>query len=140
MNEKRKEMRHETISIFDYTVPYHEDGLQSAVTINISPSGLMAYFFELITPGQVIIIKNLLPHDRNRRAAVQWIKKETEGFCKAGLKFEAPVSADYGLSNTTMLTKGTLMNPLVATCEDDSILLGLESAGIPLCGKNVESQ
>jgi PilZ domain-containing protein len=90
-NEKRKEMRHDNISLIDYLVPGQEDDLRTAITINISDGGLKVYLFEPLPIGQGLIIKSTLSVGCSS-ATIYWIKKEAERFYKVGLKFRATSS------------------------------------------------
>jgi|GEM_PF-2039419 len=89
--EKRKEMRHDNISLIDYVVPGQENDLRTAVTINISDGGLKVYLFEPLPIGQELIIKSTLPVGCSS-VTIYWIKKEAERFYKAGLIFRATSS------------------------------------------------
>jgi c-di-GMP-binding flagellar brake protein YcgR len=84
--EKRQDVRYDMLLEIVYIIPDQGDDLRKAVTINISTGGLNVYIFDSLALCQEVIIRSPLPFDRNR-AAVHWIKKEAEGFYKAGLKF-----------------------------------------------------
>ncbi len=86
-SEKRRFERYEFPLPIEFCVGTEDAGtVERGVLVNISLTGMSAYFFSPLRPGQKITFKSTLPIDC-RIATVQWIKEHDERFFLAGLKF-----------------------------------------------------
>ncbi len=86
-NEKRRCERYDFPLPIEFCVGTGDEGtVQRGVLVNISITGMKAYFFNALRPGQKITFKSTLPVDC-RVATVQWIKEHDDRFFLAGLKF-----------------------------------------------------
>jgi hypothetical protein len=64
------------------------DKIFKGVTINISPSGLRLYIYNLLSKGQeIIIISSLSGLQNSQKGTVRWVNKLYDNTYEAGLEF-----------------------------------------------------
>jgi hypothetical protein len=85
--ERRKDRRYIVCRTIEYTVDTESAQEHiSALTVNISNSGLCCFTFKPLSKGQEIKIKRI-PSQSYQVAMVQWIEKITVDMYRVGLAF-----------------------------------------------------
>jgi hypothetical protein len=85
--ERRKDKRYPYPDKIEYIcVQDNPSGIQKAVTINLSDSGLCLYLFNKLRESQDITITSPI-RSHSRKATILWINKVQDNFFIAGAKF-----------------------------------------------------
>ncbi len=84
--ERRDSERYSYPSVVEYTLDRREDQNKKGVTVNVSRTGICLYIFNLLTVGQHITLRSVLPIP-SKKAILRWTRRVDDNLYKVGMTF-----------------------------------------------------